>query len=272
MERTKITKYKVMGGLEEEPLTLSRYAFNFLAKQERSSDITMLYLFYWNIRKQENTEYFTCPIEKAMSFLSWGRDKVKRHKQTLIQLGFIHETQEKDILTGRFTRWLIGVNYIDKTHPPENPAGGKKRKRKKKEKEKEKKNQKKNKEKEINKEKEKGGFSREGKHGTLMESINIQLPKEFVNNQPFQNNLSDWIKIRMEKKAPLTETVISRFVSRTGKYSIETMTKALEASADNGWTGLFPERLTETGQNKVNKPTNGYRSGTRKFKDYDECS
>lgn len=275
MQRTTdILSYKVVGGLSNEPLTISRYAFKLLLKEENTAELLTLYLFYLHIRKKENTEYFKCPVSFIMSSLKWGRDKVRKYKKILIELGFIYDGCVKNE-NGKVIQWLVGIRYIDKNHGGVCFQGGGKRKEKtKKRKQKKKGDKKEKKRKEINKEKKSPFFARENnnKIELIMDKINSELSKEFIKNKTFQNNLKDWLLIRKEKRSPVTETVIKRFINRTKTFPIEIMTQALENSANNGWTGCFPEKVN----NKITKPnnttTNGYQSGTRKFKDYDEIT
>jgi len=72
-------------------------------------------------------------------------------------------------------------------------------------------------------------------------SLLDNLPKEWIKDNSFQNILQDFIEHRKEKHQPITPRAGTMLANKLSKFSMQVVINALQASIENGWTGVFPE-------------------------------
>lgn len=91
--------------------------------------------------------------------------------------------------------------------------------------------------------------------GEFPESLNVPI---------FLTAWEDWKKHRVEIRHKLTPTTISRQLKMLGKHPAAEAVAIIEASIQNGWQGLFPDRLKGA--------SNGKQSGQhrRDFTDHSD--
>ncbi len=68
-------------------------------------------------------------------------------------------------------------------------------------------------------------------------------PPEFQADMAFCEALADYYRGRREKRSPATPTAAELISKRLIAAGLDTATKALQTSAANGWTGVFPEKV-----------------------------
>lgn len=67
-------------------------------------------------------------------------------------------------------------------------------------------------------------------------------PESWQSDLPFTTALADYFRHRRESKKPATPTAAALMRKKLLAHGIEAATRALEQSAANGWTGVFPEK------------------------------
>ncbi len=67
------------------------------------------------------------------------------------------------------------------------------------------------------------------------------LPDGFSDSK--RESLITWIKYRKQKRSALQPMTIDNLVKKWMKYSDSVISKAIDDSIENGWTGCFPEKL-----------------------------
>jgi len=95
-----------------------------------------------------------------------------------------------------------------------------------------------------------------------LDSINELLPQEWQDHKPLQELLSEFILHREQLKRPLTPVAIKRLTNKLTQYSIPTVIEALKKSIESGWTGVFPESIKTT---EEDKPTKGPREVIQEY-------
>ena len=83
----------------------------------------------------------------------------------------------------------------------------------------------------------------------IRNSTSVPLP---FNSDSFQSAWQDWIQFRKEAKKKLTEITIDRQFKMLKKLGEERAIQSIEASIQNGWTGLFEPKE----QKPASRPTN----------------
>lgn len=67
---------------------------------------------------------------------------------------------------------------------------------------------------------------------------------ESLDVPPFREVWTDWIQYRVEKKNPMTATGSKQLLTKCAKLGPTLAATALRESMANGWTGVFPERIS----------------------------
>lgn len=75
-------------------------------------------------------------------------------------------------------------------------------------------------------------------------------PEAWQQDVAFTNALADYFRQRREKRQPATPTAAELLRKKLLAAGIETATIALQTSATNGWTGVFPEKTTHPTKEK----------------------
>lgn len=75
-------------------------------------------------------------------------------------------------------------------------------------------------------------------------------PEAWQQDVAFTNALADYFRQRREKRQPATPTAAELLRKKLLAAGIETATIALQTSATNGWTGVFPEKTTHAPKEK----------------------
>jgi hypothetical protein len=73
--------------------------------------------------------------------------------------------------------------------------------------------------------------------------LQINLPKEWLTDQSFQEIVQAYIQHRKEKNKPITPKAGEALAKKLAKYSKQVAKEALKLSIENGWTGVFPESV-----------------------------
>ena len=96
---------------------------------------------------------------------------------------------------------------------------------------------------------------------TIEDSLNKEL-----------NNIirgwDDWVDYRKEIKKKMTPATIKKQVALLEQYSPEDQFLIITQSITNGWTGLFPPKENQNGQNRQNGRGNSRGIETRRASDY----
>ena len=92
-----------------------------------------------------------------------------------------------------------------------------------------------------------------------LQTIYKNIPKDWSENNNFYESLLSYLNHRKQKNQTPTEEASRRMGMKLSRYPIEIAIAALDRSADNGWTGVFPESV------KNNRQTQTVNSGSRKF-------
>ena len=66
-----------------------------------------------------------------------------------------------------------------------------------------------------------------------------------LDTQEFRDTWAEWYQFRREIKKKLTPTTIVKQFNMLSKYTVETAISTINASIQNGWQGLFPEKHDE---------------------------
>lgn len=87
-----------------------------------------LYGFYYYTAKWQKTNQPYCTTSFVAKGLYWSKDKVKKYKKILMDLGLIENIELKDAKTGKTIKWFIKVSFIFKKETLSNllPEGGEK--------------------------------------------------------------------------------------------------------------------------------------------------
>jgi len=74
----------------------------------------------------------------------------------------------------------------------------------------------------------------------------IQLyPQEWQDSPSFQESMKDYIQHRKEKGSSITSKSATRLTEKLTQFTITEATQALNTSIENGWQGVFPERISK---------------------------
>ena len=92
-----------------------------------------------------------------------------------------------------------------------------------------------------------------------LQTIYKNVHKDWSENNDFYESLLSYLNHRKQKNQTPTEEASRRMGMKLSRYPIEIAIQALDRSADNGWTGVFPESV------KNNRQTQTVNSGSRKF-------
>ena len=72
----------------------------------------------------------------------------------------------------------------------------------------------------------------------------LTLPSHFAQSRDFAEVWVEWEKYRREKKQTLKQTTVERQIKELTKHPLPVAIATLEVSIKNGWTGLFPEKVS----------------------------
>lgn len=104
MEKTAPVTYDT----NKEPLVLGKPLMDLFLEQEHPVEVMGLYLFYYRTAKWQKNGRAWCTVAYIMKGLKWGKDRVRKHRKTLLKLGLIKDIQSQKS-TGGFSRACVEV-------------------------------------------------------------------------------------------------------------------------------------------------------------------
>jgi hypothetical protein len=107
---------------------------------------------------------------------------------------------------------------------------------------------------------ENSGFVKGEGEGEEQGKEEVVLP----HGEQFRTAWNDWLKFRKEIKKPMTPTTTSRQLGTLSKLPEDQAVRCLHNSMMNGWTGLFPDKVKDSPQQK----TFGELEADRKDEEY----
>lgn len=114
--------------IEDNITILSKQTIDLLLKEKNPSDLIALYVFYYYTAKWQGTNKAKATVGYAAKGLKWGRDKTRKAKIKLTDLGLISDERTVSKKTGKVSGWYVKINYLwkmDSVHPTENNECGK---------------------------------------------------------------------------------------------------------------------------------------------------
>lgn len=99
-----------LNDIADDLLIMSRATVDILFKQDNCADLIALYSFYYKTAKWQKTNSIKATDEYVKKCLSWGKDKVRRNKNILKELGLINIIQRRE--QGKVIGWYVEVNYL----------------------------------------------------------------------------------------------------------------------------------------------------------------
>ena len=112
--------------IEEEPLVLSKKLMDLLFHQE-TSDVPLLYIFYYYTAKWQGTNAPKCTTGFAAKGLHWSQARVRTAKKILLSLKLIRDKVQRDpksrSVIGHYIHLRLSP-FTTKTHPHDFPQGG----------------------------------------------------------------------------------------------------------------------------------------------------
>lgn len=109
--------------IENSLIVLTKYTFERFLKEENPADLMSLYTFYLYTAKWQKTNQVYCTVCFVCKGIKWGKDKVRKIKRQLKDMGLIEDIQRRDT-DNKIIGHYVKINYIMKSHPPCFPEGG----------------------------------------------------------------------------------------------------------------------------------------------------
>ncbi len=110
---------KIIYDISHEPIVLSKPLLDLLLQQENPSDCIALYVFLYYTAKFQKTDAPKTNIEDISKNLKWSKEKTRKIKIILKELGIIEDIVQKDE-SGKIISHHVKVNIL-----AENPPSGK---------------------------------------------------------------------------------------------------------------------------------------------------
>lgn len=107
-----MNKNIIAGSPEDLLVILTKQTLDVFLREDNSSDLIGLYVFYYYTAKWQKTNQPQCTDHYVMNGLSWGKKRLIFTKKKLIKLGLISQIHARN--TGKFEGWYIRLNYIFK--------------------------------------------------------------------------------------------------------------------------------------------------------------
>lgn len=99
-----------LNDIADDLFIMSKATVDILFKQDSCVDLVALYSFYYKTAKWQKTNSIKATDEYVKKCLSWGKDKVRRNKSKLKELGLINIIQRRE--KGKVVGWYVEVNYL----------------------------------------------------------------------------------------------------------------------------------------------------------------
>lgn len=226
MERKKFinqqdTKEELLIDTNEEPIVVSKHLMDLLLGQPNFFELCGLYMFYYYTAKWQRTNRPYCTNSYVASRLSLNIKTVEKYKANLIKLHLIENVTEKGG-NGSIIKHYIKVNFIwakttiNDTTSPKNH---------------------------LPKFWGTDALSTNNKRVPL--NFIKYFPMKFQKDEGFKTAINEFVTHRKEKGKLLTKLSCNKLANKLMEYSIPVCIKALGASVENGWTGVFPESIKE---------------------------
>ncbi len=237
----KIDRNLITYQIDQEPIVLSKPLLDQLLNQPNPANLIALYCFYYYTAKWQRTNQPKATINYVAKGIKWGVDKVRAAKKQLKNLGLIDDVIERD--KGKVSGHYIKVNFIwsnTSSHFIDFTRGGKTPGMVKSK---------------VNALSTNNINKKKNTKKSELEIFNKHIPKEWKNDNFLQKSLKDYITHRNQKGNKLTPIACQRAAKKLLKYDIKISIKALVASVENGWTGVFPESIKQPSSDKPQKTT-----------------
>lgn len=243
-----LNKKNVYFDENEEPIVISKYTLDLLLAQPNGSNLIVLYIFYYYTAKWQKTNQVKATNSYVANGLQWGVDKVVKYKNQLRALNLINNIIQKNT-NGKIIGHYIKVNFIWT---------------------KEKLNR-------ITTNVIPNSMAQSTIQGVLpcmvksdpnalsVSNINAlsvnrgvndrflnYFPTNYQENKNFQTAINEFIIHRKEKGKTLTELSCKKLANRLITFPIPICIEALNASVENGWTGVFPESIQQKQKDSPN--------------------
>lgn len=103
----------IIGGSPEDLLViLTKHTLDVFLREDNSSDLIGLYVFYYYTAKWQRTNQPKVTDGYVMNGLSWGKKRLKMAKQKLLKFGLITQVQARK--DNKIEGWYIRLNFIMK--------------------------------------------------------------------------------------------------------------------------------------------------------------
>jgi hypothetical protein len=108
-------------------ITVTKYTIDRLLRNEHSSELIALYVFYAYTSNWQKTNQPKCTTNYVAKGLGWSDRKVQMYKKILIDMKLVEDVVRKDD-KGKIKGWYIKLHYVEnrgnshgaKTEPVEN--------------------------------------------------------------------------------------------------------------------------------------------------------
>lgn len=99
-----------LNDIADDLFIMSKTTVDILFKHDNCADLIALYSFYYKTAKWQKTNSIKATDEYVKKCLSWGKDRIRRSKQHLKELGLINIIQRRK--DGKVAGWYVEVNYL----------------------------------------------------------------------------------------------------------------------------------------------------------------
>lgn len=227
MKRTKLPKIIRPYDIDDEPIVISKKLIDTLLQfKNRFSDLFALYCFYYYTAKWQHTDQPKVTTNYTATGIGWGRDKVIHIKSILKRLGLIEDIVQHDS-NGRIIGHFIKIYFVWSTTPLVLPR-------------------------QVNP--DINALNPNKRKYSVFDDFIKLFPNNWQSNKPFQKSIQDFIIHRKEKGKSLTPLACTRLANHLSQYKLPIVIQAIEKSIYNGWTGVFPESIESSKDNKYKPP------------------
>jgi len=208
MERTKYPP--------KDTVIILRSLFDTFLKEDTPSSLISLYGFYLYLA--EDKSEITVSINDIAEKLQWGKDRVRKTHQRLIEIGILSEVKVSNeckpnctdvVMTLRILRILHRHSIKNKKHQ---------------------------------------------KIKNISTSFLLTFPIDWQEDESFQDALEGFVRHRKQKRLPLTPRSCKLTRDKLLPHGVAIATAALNSSQEHGWTGVFPEAEKEQQAKKNTRP------------------
>ena len=102
---------EILAEVFKDLIISNKQTFDLFLKQKNPSDLIALYDFYYYTAKWQKTNQPKATTYYVMKGLKWGKDKTRKVKKQLVELGLIQDVRKVN-KNSKYLGWYIKINYI----------------------------------------------------------------------------------------------------------------------------------------------------------------